>query len=367
MSPSPLTLDAIQSGQARGCLPTLARAGLTLASGLYRVGLSADKVRYRWGIKSIGKLPRPVVSIGNLTTGGTGKTPMVAWVCQQLLSIGHHPAILTRGYHAKQAGGQSDEARELSQILGNQVEIIVGSDRHAGAKALLERDPSVSVFVLDDGFQHWALERDVDIVLIDATQPWGHGHLLPRGLMREPCAALSRADAVILTRSDMVTPERKLELAQQIERYFGQPLTAESHTVWRGWRQGKDIELQLETLAKKPTTGICGIGNPQAFFAMLETHAGSVVMTQALPDHHAPDRAQVESLLTQAFQQGATYVVITEKDYIKWQPLIPEAMASKVVRPIMSLDFTSGIEALSALWPKLASDQPKPTEPSSNT
>src|SRR5579862_7337589 len=157
---------------------------------------------YRTGMLHQQRLDGVVISVGNLTTGGTGKTPMVLRIAEHLLTEGKSPAILTRGYRGESgpSGATSDEVRLLQARLGPRVRFGVGADRFARGRALAAE--GVDWFVLDDGFQHLQLARDVDILLIDATNPFGGGHVLPAGRLREPRSALARADIIVITRSD---------------------------------------------------------------------------------------------------------------------------------------------------------------------
>ena len=189
----------VMSGQARGVGATLTRTLLAAAEPAYAGVMTARNRLFDRGAKRIHRLPRPVISIGNLTTGGTGKTPAVQWLVRALQERGHRPGILTRGYR-KEAGAASDEEELLRESLG--VPVVANADRVRGAATLLERTPAVTTFVLDDGFQHRRVAREADVVLIDATNPFGYDHVLPRGLLREPVVGLARAHLVILTRVD---------------------------------------------------------------------------------------------------------------------------------------------------------------------
>ncbi|MGA7783264.1 MAG: tetraacyldisaccharide 4'-kinase, partial [Candidatus Acidiferrales bacterium] len=163
---------------------------------------------YRWRIFKPARLPGTVISVGNLTAGGTGKTPMVLWIAERLRaelpSENNRVGILTRGYRGRSEGAagepQSDEVSIYRERLQHHVHLGVGPDRFASGQTLARHD--IECFVLDDGFQHMELARDADIVLIDATDPFGGGHLLPAGLLREPKSALSRADIIVITRSE---------------------------------------------------------------------------------------------------------------------------------------------------------------------
>ncbi|MFZ0883768.1 MAG: tetraacyldisaccharide 4'-kinase, partial [Candidatus Acidiferrales bacterium] len=178
---------------------------------IYRAVTHLRARAYRKGILKPRRLDATVISVGNLTVGGTGKTPMVLWIAERLASEGKNVGILTRGYRGRPTGSResadaassvstSDEVRMLQSRLADRVAFGVGADRYTNATRLAKR--GVNWFVLDDGFQHLQLARDVDIVLIDATNPFGGGRLLPAGRLREPRSALARADIVVITRSN---------------------------------------------------------------------------------------------------------------------------------------------------------------------
>ena len=350
-------LDAIQSGRARDRRARFARTVAAAATPLYRTGLALHQALYHTPLKRTCRLPRPVVSVGNLTTGGTGKTPMVAWVGRVMLQRGKRPAVLMRGYAAARSDGRSDEARELAGRLGENVPILAHPNRAAAARALLDREPGIDAFVLDDGFQHYRLDRDLDFVLIDASRPWGHGHLLPRGMLREPPAALRRADAVVVTRCDIVEASELQTLDREIQRHHGRLPLAHTRALWAGLRVGEQHHA-VDWLATRRVAGACGVGNPHAFARMLHRYAGEVVDFTPLPDHHAPDRSEIENILTRARHSGAEALVTTEKDHVKWaevlRPPAEDASSARplpadvppLVRPILELAFRDGEAAL---------------------
>ena len=203
---------ALVAGQTRGFWPECQRAGLWLASVPYGLAMRVRNRLYQSGWKKSFRAPVPVVSVGNLTLGGTGKTPCVEYVARLYRQHELRVAILSRGYGS--SGGRNDEAMVLEDNLPD-VPHLQGADRVALAMTAVEELES-EVLLLDDGFQHRRLQRDVDIVLVDATNPWGHDHLFPRGLLREPPASLRRAGVVMLTRCDQVTTTSRDRLRQAI-------------------------------------------------------------------------------------------------------------------------------------------------------
>jgi len=277
---------------------------------------------YQTGILRQRRLEGAVISVGNLTVGGTGKTPMVLWIAQRLLAEGKRVGILTRGYKGESVAGTSsgaspisdegestsDEVRLLKARLGGQVAFGVGADRFANGQRLAKQ--GVNWFVLDDGFQHLQLARDVDIVLIDATNPFGGGKLLPAGRLREPRGALARADIVVITRSER-SPAIEAAVRRDSEApiFYARP-RLDAVRVWRGEYPGED---DADARAKK-LFAFCGIGNRAAFVSDLRQWGMQIVGHRFFPDHHrfAPeDAAQIES---EARAAGADGVICTEKD-----------------------------------------------------
>lgn len=196
----------ILSGEDRGAGAKLTRVALTAMEPAYRAAVALRNVAFDRGWRTPRDLGRPTISVGNLTVGGTGKTPMVVALCRKLIAMGHLPGVLLRGY--KSHGGRSDEADELQTTLGSQVVVEADPDRVAAARRVLQKTPGTTVFVLDDGFQHRRAHRDLDIVLLDAARPFADGHVLPRGLLREPMQNLRRASAVIFTHADLALSEQ---------------------------------------------------------------------------------------------------------------------------------------------------------------
>jgi len=322
----------------------LLRGALCAATPVYALGNAARSAGFAVGVKRSHALGRPTVSIGNLTAGGTGKTPMVGFVVRQLVARGQRPCILLRGYR----GG--DEAEEHRQLLGDMIHVEPNPDRVAAAQIALGEDPSITCFVLDDGFQHRRARRDLDLVLIDATCPWGFGSMLPRGLMREPRSALRRADAVIVTRADMVDPSALATLNSEIKHITGRPPIAHAQHAWTGLRDADDAALDLSTIADLNVMGIVGIGNPAAFAKTLKQHAGHVVHCEQLPDHHDYSKAQLLRLIDLAETAQARAIVTTEKDWVKWSVLLEDqALPMPIYRADLSIRFRDGEEQLVAL------------------
>jgi tetraacyldisaccharide 4'-kinase len=302
------------SGRRRGPWAALQRAGLWLLSKPYGWATRLRNGLYDRGRKRTHRAPVPVVSVGNLTLGGTGKTPCVEYVARYFREQGLLVATLSRGYGSRE--GRNDEARVLEMNLDD-VPHLQGADRVALARAAAEELES-EVLVLDDGLQHRRLARDLDVVLLDATEPWGYGHLFPRGLLRESPRGLARAGAVVLTRCDLAAPEALARLREQVARLA--PGVAVAETTHRPveWVNAEHATLPLDALRGRPVAAFCGIGNPEGFRRTVQGLGLEVAAFRAFPDHHAYARADVEDLRSWARQQATECVVVTtQKDLVK--------------------------------------------------
>ncbi len=286
---------------------------------------------YGKGIFRQRRLQGVVISVGNLTVGGTAKTPMVIWLAERLLAEEKRVGILTRGYRgflgcwARDVPSAQLGYHDPERVRGDEVCVIhrrfagettsrarpmlgVGADRYENGRQL-ERQ-GVEWFVLDDGFQHLRLGRDVDIVLIDALNPFGGGHLLPAGRLREPKSALGRADIVVITRSDHAPAVEAV-----VRRYTAAPIFYAQAELDGVFARGRDTPdpPQLDWREKK-LFAFCGIGNPAAFFADLRRWGMNIVGQAAYRDHHRYTPKDARKLEQQAQAAGADALVCTEKD-----------------------------------------------------
>jgi len=256
----------------------------------------------------------PVISVGNITVGGTGKTPMVIWLCEFLRAKQIKCAILTRGYKAEN-GNRSDEPAVLARNCP-EAALIVNPDRLAGAIEAVKRQ-HCQVLIMDDGFQHRRLHRDIDIVTIDATLPFGYGKMLPAGLLREPVSSLKRAQAAVITRSDLVSEENLGKLSERINKVNPNIVIARTiHAPVCAMTAG-DKQISLEKLKGKVVYAFCGIANPEAFFETINRLGVKLAGTKIYDDHHNYTAADVNALYTEAAQSGAQILLTTEKDYNK--------------------------------------------------
>jgi tetraacyldisaccharide 4'-kinase len=333
-------LDVLSGGR-RGPAAAALRAALAAAEPPYAGAMRLRNFLYdrRWLPSH--RLPRPAVSIGNLTTGGTGKTPLVAYLAAALRQSGHRPAILLRGYKGRD--GISDE-QTLLQQANSAVPVRADPDRRRGAAAALAEYPEINLFLLDDAMQHRRVRRDVEIVLINCLDPWGGGHVLPRGLLREPPEGLRRADALVLTHAGQVPAQRRHEIEAAVRKYNSIAEIFYAQHLLTGLRSEEDdTELPLSALDQQPYWVACAIGQPAAFAAALQSHGPRCLGRRFFPDHHDFTEAEVKSVLAEAAAAGASVIVVTEKDWTKLRNL-PPANAGRIPfwRAQMTLDFEAG-------------------------
>jgi tetraacyldisaccharide 4'-kinase len=272
-------------------------------------------VAYRAGLFKAKRLPGAVISVGNLTTGGTGKTPMVIWLAQRLHDEGRRVGILTRGYKgsADDARGepQSDEVAIFRERLAHHVSIGVGAGRYENGMTLARH--GIEWFVLDDGFQHMQLARDVDIVMIDASDPFGGGRLLPAGLLREPRSALRRADIVAITRS-----EHAPAVEAVVRRFTQAPIFYAATRLMGifpfGGGSDRSGPLSTDQITKQSWFAFCGIGNPRGFVDDLSRWGVRLCATRTFQDHHKYSQRDAREIEADARDAGATALICTEKD-----------------------------------------------------
>lgn len=305
---------------------TLVQSLLWPLSILYSTGARLRAWSYRAGILRQQHLNGVVVSVGNLTVGGTGKTPFVVWLAERFAQTGKMTAVLCRGYrplpqrsHAVDAPeiaeGWNDETLLLRGRLDKRVRFGVGASRLDKGREL-ER-VGVECFILDDGFQHLQLARDVDIVLVDATNPFGGGHLLPAGRLREPISALRRADIVVITRSEHAPATEAV-----IQRYTSAPIYCARTELLGIEAYGEPVSpAHNETPAGKKYFAFCGIGNPSAFFDDLKKWGVPLAGRATFRDHHLYTEHDVSELESRASASDADALLCTEKDTYDLAPL----------------------------------------------
>ncbi len=333
-------IHELLSGERRGAWAALQRLGLHAASLPYSCAIGVRNQLYDLGWKKTRHASVPVVSIGNLTVGGTGKTPCVEYVASFFRKLGLRPAILSRGYGAE--AGPNDEALLLEENLPD-VPHLQGADRRALAEIAVGELES-QVLVLDDGFQHRQLHRNLDLVTIDATNPWGHGHVLPRGLLREKPHSLRRAGAIVLTRCDQAM-DRLGTLRQKVTDLAPRAVLAETSHRPIVWLHAEKPSTAASDFGGRRAAAFCGIGNPAAFKQTLADLDIQVTSFRCFPDHHGYTRADVEDLRSWARAQSeASIVVTTQKDSVKLH--LPQLGGKDLWALRIGLSFHSGQDAL---------------------
>jgi len=311
---------------------------LYLLSLVYRAGVRLRKILYQYGILISRSLPCKVVSIGNITLGGTGKTPLVVSLAGFLLEKGMHPAVVSRGYGRKDESQTlivSDEQTVLTDtatggdepvLIGSKlpgVPVVVGCNRIAAAQRTIQRF-NASVVILDDGFQHFRLKRDLDIALVDAADPFGNGKIFPAGILREPIEALSRAQAVIITRSDAIASIEALKsrirrlTSARIFTSFQRPLDLVDN------RTGEFKPLSV--LRGTKVLAFSGIAHPESFTSLLKALGAVVSEERIYPDHYEFKKADLAEVLKKAADDRVNMIVTTEKDAVRLRTLKPDGI-----------------------------------------
>ena len=325
---------------------------LTPLSGLYSVVMKARRALYQRGLFHTHKAGAPVISVGNITTGGTGKTPLVEWIARALAQQQKRVCILTRGYgrqhpqsrvlvsngseifsDAHEAG---DEPLLLAEKLRGKAAVICDADRVAAARWATEK-LGADLFILDDGFQHLRLARDCNIVAIDATNPWGNRRLLPAGNLRESPRQLARTDCIVITRADEVTQTDALK--SEVDRLSkGRPVFLSRMRI-DGLRKLSNLNEGVAVKNQKsvPVAAFCGVGNPESFFAQLRRDGYKLCHTRVFPDHHYYSQEELNALISQSSQRGAHALLTTAKDEVKLRSL-------KFEMPCYAVDVAIEIE-----------------------
>lgn len=362
-------LSVIAEPGRPGLPAALFRGFLGGCAGLYDIGLEAYLAWERVGLRRRERLPVPTISIGNLTVGGTGKTPMTQMICRRLQAQGKRVAVLSRGHGGEGHGvrlvsdGEGDvlltpdEAGDEPVLLAKtlpHIPVLVGKDRRISGREALRRF-AIDALILDDGFQFWQLHRDLDIVLLDARQPFDNGYLLPRGLLREPKRHLRRAGVVVVTRAGGLPEAGRQALAAQVRRLAPDaPLFFADHRPV-GLVPVADFAaslLPLAALAGKRVFAVSAIAQPQSFIETLEQGAGAIVVGQQVwSDHHKFTSSDRQEALRQAGECGAAAIVMTEKDAVKWP--VSDGMGEM---PAYALRIEMTVENDADFWKRILSE-----------
>jgi tetraacyldisaccharide 4'-kinase len=324
---------------------------LKAVSRLYEKGLQIDQAKCQ---RKRVRLSVPVISIGNLSVGGTGKTPLTIWMCRFFLGMGLCPAVLTRGYGRKgsscglvpplddpagSAGLFGDEPAMISGYLPS-VQVWVGRDRAASGNAALAHG-GVDLLLLDDGFQHLALDRDLDIVLLDCRNPFGNGFVLPAGPLREPISNLGRADAFVITHAGKHADAGPLK--DVLRRLFpGLPVFACRHkikgiTLIRG-----EPAFPIDALSDRKALVFAGIAGPEGFFRELREAGVRICETLSFPDHHGYTAGDFSKIFRSASGHGAEIIITTSKDAVR----IPRPYRDAFATAELDLDFGPDLQGI---------------------
>jgi tetraacyldisaccharide 4'-kinase len=344
--PFPLRVLSGEDLSARG---KLLRGATAIVEPFYATAMRARNLLYSRGVLHSRSLGRPTISVGNLTTGGTGKTPVVRWLAGRLREAGHHPAVLLRGYRSDQSGLSDEQQvheRGLNVVGTTLIPIQANPSRVDAAAQVLQQHGEVDTFVLDDAFQHRKARRDFDLVLISATDPFGYGHVLPRGLLREPMSGLGRADAFLITRAAQADESTLRRIEEELgRRNPAAPIYRADHVHTALWPPGVDERLPVEVLKGERFFAFCGIGNPAAFGRQLQALGGELVGHEWFADHHAYTEADLRRVRLRATAAGANRIVTTEKDWVKITALAGAMEGEPVISVVeLGIRFHDGDE-----------------------
>ena len=326
--------DVLHSGDT-GLGASVVRGLLAPLALLHQIGLALYLLPYRTGLRQRFRLPVPVIAIGNLSSGGTGKTPMTVLVTSSLQAQGKKVVVLSRGHGGAHEAGRvprvvsdgirillspqeaGDEPVLLAQRLSG-VPIVVCRDRRKSGRFAVDTF-APDVLVCDDALQYWQLHRDLDIVLLDAQSPFDNGYVLPRGLLREPPAHLARAGIIVLTRADRVNADDLAKTVADVQHFTPAPIFTAIHAPL-GWvRAGDTAVLPLSAFAGKRVAAFSGIADANAFVQSVRQTGAEITYSDDFGDHHAYAPEEITRLAT-----APTHVVVTtEKDLVKVAPLWP--------------------------------------------
>lgn len=299
----------------------------------------------------------PVISVGNLTLGGTGKTPMVLWLARWFRDRGSRVALVSRGYKAT-ADSVNDEGRELEQRLPD-VPHLQNPDRVAAAR-LAVQEFGAQLILLDDAFQHRRIARSLDIVLLDALEPFGFGHVFPRGTLREPLEGLRRANVAVLTRADMVDDVERARIHGIVERFAPNVVWAECRHAPQSLISSSGTQQPIHSLRGRRVAAFCGIGNPAGFRHTLDECGSKVIAWREFPDHYAYQPTDIEVLSSWAQGSQAETVVCTHKDLVK---LAASQLAGRPLWAVtIGMEFLAGQDALESKLKEVLAQTSQPIE-----
>jgi len=357
---SPTGFRQLVSGERRGPYAISLRMLLRCAELFYATIMRLRNGAYNLGCKKTHTCNARVISVGNLTLGGTGKSPFVAWLSQVLAELEpeKRQVLISRGYKSLD-GEENDEARELARKLPG-VQHLLNSDRVAAAEEAISQLGG-ELLLLDDAFQHRRMARDLDIVLLDALEPFGFSHVFPRGTLREPASGLHRADVVVLTRSDLLNATETASLREKVHHLAPNALFATATHAPVSLLRGAETP-PLSELTGKRCFAFCGIGNPAGFRATLQQAGADLVGFREFDDHHHYTPADLTALTEAARESQADLLLCTEKDLVKIDNV--EKVEPSLYAVAIAIQLTSGkAELRTQLQKVLAIGPRKDTSP----
>ncbi|MDR2755816.1 MAG: tetraacyldisaccharide 4'-kinase [Planctomycetaceae bacterium] len=341
------TFRELVGGRRKGLRAALVRGLLNLLELPYFSVTSLRNFFYDAGIFSTHQLPIPIISVGNLTLGGTGKSPLVAWLGRFFLDHDIQPGIISRGY-GQSSSGVNDEFLELAFRLPS-IPHRLNRNRVVAARDFLDSF-KVDLLILDDAFQHRRIARNLDIVLLDALEPFGYEHIFPRGMLRESITSLCRADVVFLSRADLADEAQRRKIRDRV-------LTISPNILWgeivhkpQSLLSFAKTETDISAIHNKRILAFCGIGNPNAFRQTLESCGANVVELIPFPDHHQFRAEDINELEAMAKRKGIDFILCTMKDFVKIDHLISGSIPIQAV--LIDIRFLSGETAFRELLKK---------------
>jgi len=341
---------SILSGQQRGIIAAIVKSTLSAFTLPYLAVLNTRNTLYKKGIVRSSRLPVKVISIGNITTGGTGKTPLVEFSVKYLSGSGRKVAVLSRGYGGDNSsqegdGMVNDECLTLIENLQD-VPVLAGRDRvKSGEKAI--NDFGVDCVVLDDGFQHLRLKRDLDVVVIDALNPFGGENLIPRGSLREPLQNLERADLFIISHCDQGNEQIIRSIYKKLDQINHSASVCESiHRPVHFDTIADGSILELEWLKGKRVYALSAIGNPESFSNTLKGLGADLIKHRVFQDHHVYTEEEIEDVISAAQLLGADAIVVTQKDIVKIRKM--NIKNANILSLRIEIEITRGVDLYKA-------------------
>ncbi len=312
---------SILYGHQRGFIAALIKSTLSTFTYPYSAVLNTRNILYKNGVVKSTRLPAKVISIGNITTGGTGKTPLVEFMARYLLEKNKKIAILSRGYGGnnllqRNSDNVNDECLILMENLQD-VPVLAGKDRVKNGKRAI-RDYGVDYLILDDGFQHFRIKRDLDIVVIDSLNPFGGENLIPRGSLREPLKNLGRADLFVISHCNQSNEQTIKSICTKLSHINNDAPVCESvHWPVNIENITDGSILEPEWLKGKRIYGLSAIGNPESFSYTLKELEADLIKHRVFHDHHAYTKKEIDDVISEAKTLGADAIVVTQKDIVK--------------------------------------------------